>query len=121
MANRPRSGAAGSRAIRRAEHGLAVRGPGGWIPGPAALDRVADRLVGEHPASPAAATAPTAGHHGLRRRLDERTQPAETVGAPGDLIDSLPAPDPPPDPDTDAAVALIRYALGGQVIDDAAA
>jgi hypothetical protein len=27
---------------------------------------------------------------------------------------------PPPDPDTDAAVALIRYVLGGQVIDDAA-
>jgi len=109
--------------VRLAEHGLAGRGPGGWIRGPAALDRVADRLgVGEYLALLAARyRADRAGYHGLRRRLDERTRPAETVGAPGDLIDSLPAPDPPPDPDTDAAVALIRYALGGQVIDDAAA
>jgi len=109
--------------VRLAEHGLAVRGPGGWIRGPAALDRVADRLgVGEYLALLAARyRADRAAYHGLRRRLDERTQPAETVGVPGDLIDSLPAPDPPPDPDTDAAVALVRYVLGGQVIEDAAA
>ena len=109
--------------VRLAEHGLAGRGPGGWIRGPAALDRVADRLgVGEYLALLAARyRADRAAYHGLRRRLDERTRPAETVGAPGDLIDSRPAPDPPPEPDTDAAVALIRSALGGQVIDDVAA
>ena len=70
--------------VRLAEHGLAVRGSGGWTRGPAALDRVADRLgVGEYLALLAARyRADRASYHALRRRLHERTQPAETVGAP---------------------------------------
>ena len=107
---------------RLGEHGLACRGPGGWRRGDADLDRVADRLgIGEYLAVLRARyRADRAAYHALRRRVADRRQPAETCG-PDDVLDVPVGPDPLADEAVDAAVALVRHALGGVVVEDLAA
>ena len=105
-----------------AEHGLACRGPGGWIRGDADPDRVADRLgIGEYLGLLRARyRADRAAYHALRRRVADRRQPAETWG-PDDGVDVPVGPDPLADEVVDAAVGLVRQALGGVVVADLAA
>jgi hypothetical protein len=105
--------------VRLAEHGLACRGPGGWIRGDADPDRVADRLgLGEYLAVLRARyRADRAAYHGLRRRILDQRRPAETWG-PDDVLALPVGPDPLADETVHAAVALIRHALGGVVVED---
>jgi hypothetical protein len=92
------------------------------VRGAAGLDRVAAELgVAEYLALlQARYRAERAAYHGLRRRVADRHQPAETLGS--DEVFPLPAPpDPLADEAVDAAVVLVRCALGGVVVDDVAA
>lgn len=86
------------------------------------LDRVAARLgVVEYVALlQARYRAERAAYHGLRRRIADRHQPAETLG-PDDGCDVPPGPDPLADEAVDAAVVLVRHALGGIVVEELAA
>ena len=64
--------------------------------------------------------ADRAAYHALRRRVADQRRPAETCG-PDDVLDVPVGPDPLADEAVDAAVALIRHALGGVVVEDLAA
>ena len=64
--------------------------------------------------------ADRAAYHGLRRRVADQRQPAETWG-PDDVLDVPVGPDPLADAVVDAAVGLVRQALGGVVVADLAA